>query len=127
MINRNKIAGNEDGFLKLVQESYSEIYDLRNKAITLYKDIKTQTTEKTDYALLGKTCTDLLKIIDLTIDKKLKLTKLHGDFYMKRNNGNGNNSDNESDSGTHELTEEDRKWAESIISKNSDNNTKTYK
>jgi hypothetical protein len=125
MINRNKISGNEDGFLKLVQESYSEIYDLRNKAITLYKEIKNQTTDKTDYALLGKTCTDLLKILDLSIDKKLKLTKLHGDFYMKKNNSGGSN-ESDGEGGTHELTEEDRKWAESIINKNKDNTSKTY-
>lgn len=119
---KKKIDVSEESMKELMQETYNEIVDERNKALTAYKKFSKDINENSDIALVGKITNDLLKIIDGTIEKKLRLIKIQSDILYK--NGKGGSAD----SGTSMIiTEEDRKWAEEFLKKQNNNeNEKEY-
>jgi hypothetical protein len=105
---------------ELMQETYNEIVDERNKALTAYKKYSKDINENHDIALVGKITNELLKIIDGTIEKKLRLIKIQSDIIYK----NGKTADS---GASIVITEEDRKWAESYMKNNNNsNNEKEY-
>ena len=109
-----------------MQETYNEIVDERNRALSAYKKFTKDINENSDIALVGKITNDLLKIIDSSIEKKLRLIKIQGDILYK----SGKSSD-ASSVGNMTITDEDRKWAEDFIKKQattsgSDANEKEY-
>lgn len=115
MIPKNKssktqISVNEESMQKLMQETYNEIVDERNKALILYKRVTKDIDSNSDIALIGRVANDLLKIMDGTVEKKLKLIKLQSDIIYKTTK-----TDSSSDNFT--MTDEDRKWAEEMIEK----------
>lgn len=115
MIPKNKssktqISVNEESMQKLMQETYNEIVDERNKALILYKRVTKDIDSNSDIALIGKVANDLLKIMDGAVEKKLKLIKLQSDIIYKTTK-----TDSSSDNFT--MTDEDRKWAEEMIEK----------
>lgn len=115
MIPKNKssktqINVNEESMQKLMQETYNEIVDERNKALILYKRVTKDIDSNSDIALIGRVANDLLKIMDGTVEKKLKLIKLQSDIIYKTAK-----TDSSSDNFT--MTDEDRKWAEEMIEK----------
>ena len=75
--------------------------------------------ENHDIALVGKITNELLKIIDGTIEKKLRLIKIQSDILYK----NGKQSDS---GASIVITDEDRKWAENYMKTNNANNEKEY-
>ena len=107
---KTKISINEESMQKLMQETYNEIVDERNKALILYKRVTKDIDSNSDIALIGKVANDLLKIVDGTVEKKLKLIKLQSDIIYKTTK-----PDSSSDNFT--MTDEDRKWAEEMIEK----------
>jgi hypothetical protein len=117
---KKKVDVTEESMKELMQETYNEIVDERNKALTAYKKYSKDINENHDIALVGKITNELLKIIDGTIEKKLRLIKIQSDIIYK----NGKTADS---GASIVITEEDRKWAESYMKNNNNsNNEKEY-
>ena len=120
---KKKVDVSEDSMRELMQETYNEIVDERNRALTAYKKFTKDINENSDIALVGKITNDLLKIMDSAIEKKLRLIKIQGDILYK----SGKPSDGSGVSMT--ITDEDRKWAEDFLKKQKDtsgDNEKEY-
>ena len=107
---KTQINVNEESMQKLMQETYNEIVDERNKALILYKRVTKDIDSNSDIALIGKVANDLLKIMDGAVDKKLKLIKLQSDILYKTAK-----TDSSPDNFT--MTDEDKKWAEEMLEK----------
>ncbi len=119
---KKKIDVSEESMKELMQETYNEIVDERNKALTAYKKFSKDINENSDIALVGKITNDLLKIIDGTIEKKLRLIKIQSDILYKNGKGGGGEG-----GAPMVITEEDRKWAEEFLKKqNNSDNEKEY-
>jgi hypothetical protein len=117
---KKKVDVTEESMKELMQETYNEIVDERNKALTAYKKYSKDINENHDIALVGKITNELLKIIDGTIEKKLRLIKIQSDIIYK----NGKTADS---GASIVITEEDRKWAENYMkTNNNSNNEKEY-
>jgi cobalamin biosynthesis protein CbiD len=107
---KTQISVNEESMQKLMQETYNEIVDERNKALILYKRVTKDIDSNSDIALIGKVANDLLKIMDGAVEKKLKLIKLQSDILYKTAK-----TDSSPDNFT--MTDEDKKWAEEMLEK----------
>ena len=107
---KTQISVNEESMQKLMQETYNEIADERNKALILYKRVTKDIDSNSDIALIGKVANDLLKIMDGAVEKKLKLIKLQSDILYKTAK-----TDSSPDNFT--MTDEDKKWAEEMLEK----------
>jgi hypothetical protein len=118
---KKRIDVTEESMKELMQETYNEIVDERNKALIAYKKFGKDINENSDIALIGKITNDLLKIIDGTIEKKLKLIKIQSDILYK----NGKNAGGENESSIM-ITDEDKEWAKQLIKNNKDFNEKEY-
>jgi predicted CoA-binding protein len=106
---------------ELMQETYNDIVDEKNKAVTAYKRYTRDINDNTDIALVGRITNDLLKIIDQTINQKIKLIKIQSDILYK--NAKIGNTEEEN----FVITEDDKKWAESFLkNQNGDFNEKEY-
>lgn len=116
---KKKVDVTEESMKELMQETYNEIVDERNKALAAYKKYSKDINENHDIALVGKITNELLKIIDGTIEKKLRLIKIQSDILYK----NGKQSDS---GASIVITDEDRKWAENYMKTNNANNEKEY-
>jgi hypothetical protein len=116
---KKKVDVTEESMKELMQETYNEIVDERNKALAAYKKYSKDINENHDIALVGKITNELLKIIDGTIEKKLRLIKIQSDIIYK----NGKQSDT---GASIMITEEDRKWAENYMKSSKNNNEKEY-
>ena len=119
---RKKIDVSEESMKDLMQETYNEIVDERNRALTAYKKFTKNMDDNSDIALVGKITNDLLKIVDGSIEKKLRLIKIQSDILYK----NGKSGANSDSGGSIVITEEDRKWAEEYLKQNKTNNEKEY-
>ena len=116
---KKKVDVTEESMKELMQETYNEIVDERNKALTAYKKYSKDINENHDIALVGKITNELLKIIDGTIEKKLRLIKIQSDIIYK----NGKQSDG---GASIVITDEDRKWAEDYMKSSKTDNEKEY-
>ena len=74
-----------DSFLSLTQEAYNELVEQRSTCIRTINENKNKVNveDMHDLSNLNKSNTDLLKIIDTTIDKKLTLVKLMSQLIFK--------------------------------------------
>jgi hypothetical protein len=116
---KKKVDVTEESMKELMQETYNEIVDERNKALAAYKKYSKDINENHDIALVGKITNELLKIIDGTIEKKLRLIKIQSDIIYK----NGKQSDG---GASIVITDEDRKWAEDYMKSSKTDNEKEY-
>jgi len=123
-IKKKKVEVTEESMRELMQETYNEIVDERSRALSAYKKFSKDIQENSDIALVGKITNDLLKIIDSSIEKKIRLIKIQGDILYKSGKpieGAGSNMT---------ITEDDRKWAEEFLKNqskdNSNGNEKKY-
>lgn len=77
-----KIDINSEGFRVMVMETYNDILQQKNDANRLFKDIKQKLNLEADdenleeIPLAGPTLVNLLKVVDSSVDKKLKLLKI---------------------------------------------------
>ncbi len=118
---KKKVDITETSMTELMQETYNEIVDERNKAIIAYKKFSKDINENVDIAMVGKITNDLIKIIDGAIEKKLRLIKIQSDIIYK----NGKSSSESSND--IRITEEDKKWAAEFMKpKNQGANEKEY-
>jgi hypothetical protein len=83
-----------DSFLSLTQEAYNELVEQRSTCIRTINENKSKVNveDMHDLANLNKANTDLLKIVDTTIDKKITLVKLMGQLIFKPGTGDGDSS-----------------------------------
>ena len=107
---KKKINLSEESMRELMQETYNEIVDERNRALTAYKKFSKDINENSDIALVGKVTNDLLKIIDGSIEKKLRLIKIQGDILFK--SGKSNEAAINAD-----ISEDDKKWIQEQVKK----------
>jgi hypothetical protein len=120
---KKKVDVSEESMKELMQETYNEIVDERNRALTAYKKFSKDINENSDIALVGKITNDLLKIIDGAIEKKLRLIKIQSDILYK----NGKNGASGDGGASVIITEDDRRWAEDFLKKqNNETNEKEY-
>lgn len=91
-----------DSFLSLTQEAYNELVEQRSTCIRTINENKSKVNveDMHDLTNLNKANTDLLKIVDTTIDKKITLVKLMGQLIFKPGS-----HDNDSSNG--DITAED--------------------
>ena len=108
-IKKKKVEVTEESMRELMQETYNEIVDERSRALSAYKKFSKDIQENSDIALVGKITNDLLKIIDSSIEKKIRLIKIQGDILYK----SGKPIEGASSNMT--ITEDDRKWAEEFL------------
>jgi len=80
-----------ESFLGMAQEAYNELVEQRTTAIRQINENKKKVDieDMHDLVNLNKANTDLLKLIDNTIDKKLSLVKLMSTLVFK----NGDSAD----------------------------------
>ena len=92
-----------DSFLSLTQEAYNELVEQRSTCIKTINENKNKVNveDMHDLSNLNKSNTDLLKIIDTTIDKKLTLDKLMSQLIFK------SGSKESEDTGSGNITPED--------------------
>lgn len=78
-----------DSFLSLAQEAYNELVEQRTTAIRQINENKkkVEVEDVHDLVNINKANTDLLKLVDVTIDKKLSLVKLMSQLVFKGDNG----------------------------------------
>lgn len=83
-----------DSFLGMAQEAYNELVEQRTTAIRQINENKKKVDveDMHDLVNLNKANTDLLKLIDNTIDKKLSLVKLMSTLIFK-----GGDTENKTD------------------------------
>ena len=108
---RKKIGLSTESATDLMQEIYVEIVDERNKALQTFKKFMRETEDNADIAMIGKITNELLKIVDSSIEKKIKLLKIQTDILYKIGKG-GNNAEKD-----YKLSEEDSAFIHKEIKK----------
>lgn len=86
---KKKVEMSTESFLGIAQEAYNELVEQRTTAIRQINENKKKVDieDMHDLTNLNKANTDLLKLIDNTIDKKLSLVKLMSTLVFKGNDG----------------------------------------
>jgi hypothetical protein len=114
-----------DSFLSLTQEAYNELVEQRSTCIKTINENKGKVNveDMHDLPNLNKANTDLLKIVDTTIDKKITLVKLMSQLIFKPGSGDGG------DTGNGNITPEDMALLRDIFQNDNkeDDDKKEYK
>jgi hypothetical protein len=95
---KKKIEISENSFLSIAQETYNELVEQRSLAVRTMNENKNKVDVDDMHDLVGlnKVNTDLMKLIDSTIDKKITLIKLMGQILYKNDqkpSGDNKNGD----------------------------------
>ena len=92
---KKEVKISTDSFLGMAQEAYNELVEQRSTAIRQVNENKKKVDieDMHDLVNLNKANTDLLKLIDSTIDKKLSLIKLMSQLVFKGDVINDINND----------------------------------
>lgn len=111
---KKEIKLSTESFLGVAQEAYNELVEQRTTAIRQVNENKKKVDveDMHDLVNLNKANTDLLKLIDSTIDKKLSLVKLMSTLIFK-----GDNSGEKTDGS---LTPEDMELLRDMFSKDNE-------
>lgn len=88
---RKRVGLSQESALELMQEIYTEIVDERNRALQTFKKFSRSTDENTDIAMVGKITNELLKIVDSSIEKKMRLLKIQTDILYRTGKNDGEN------------------------------------
>lgn len=93
---KKEIKLTTDSFLSLAQEAYNELVEQRSTCIRTINENKNKVVVEDvhDLTNLNKANTDLLKIVDSTIDKKITMVKLFSQLLFKSEAGKDSVSDN---------------------------------
>jgi hypothetical protein len=94
---KKEIKLTSDSFLSLAQEAYNELVEQRSTCIRTINENKNKVIVEDvhDLANLNKANTDLLKIVDSTIDKKITMVKLFSQLLYKSGSDKDSTSNNE--------------------------------
>tara|TARA_R110002110_G_scaffold415278_1_gene649041 strand:+ start:587 stop:940 length:354 start_codon:yes stop_codon:yes gene_type:complete len=92
---KKEVKLSTDSFLGMAQEAYNELVQQRSTAISQINENKKKVDidDMHDLVNLNKANTDLLKLVDSTIDKKLSLVKLMSTLVFKGDNIKDANND----------------------------------
>ena len=92
---KKEVKLSTDSFLGMAQEAYNELVQQRSTAISQINENKKRVDidDMHDLVNLNKANTDLLKLVDSTIDKKLSLVKLMSTLVFKGDNIKDMNND----------------------------------
>jgi mannitol-1-phosphate/altronate dehydrogenase len=93
---KKKIEINENSFLSIAQETYNELVEQRSLAVRTMNENKNKVEVEDMHDLVGlnKVNTDLMKLIDSTIDKKITLIKLMTQILYKNETKPGSETKN---------------------------------
>ena len=85
---KKEVKLSTDSFLGMAQEAYNELVEQRSTAIRQINENKkkVEIDDMHDLVNLNWANTDLLKLVDSTIDKKLSLVKLMSTLVFKGDN-----------------------------------------
>ena len=119
---KKKIEVSEESLLSLFQEIYNECVEQRNTALRIQNKMIALLKESSDMVLIGPVLKEQQKIIDLSIDKKLQLSKLLLTIVSKNMEGAQS---------PHSLGEDIKESINQLLNKSGDNsdgdNTIKYK
>jgi len=109
---KKEVKLSTDSFLGMAQEAYNELVEQRTTAIRQINENKKKVDvdDMHDLVNLNKANTDLLKLVDSTIDKKLSLVKLMSTLIFK-----GDTTDSKTDGS---LSPEDMDLLREMFNKN---------
>jgi hypothetical protein len=119
---KKKVELNTDSFVSMAQEAYNELVEQRSTAIRQINENKkkVEVEDTHDLGTMNKVNTDLLKLVDSTIDKKISILKMMGGYIFKGDTGGESVA-----SGT--ITPEDIEMIERLMGDKGDNNNDEYK
>jgi hypothetical protein len=82
---KKKVELNSDSFVSMAQEAYNELVEQRSTAIRQINENKkkVEVEDTHDLGTMNKVNTDLLKLVDSTIDKKISILKMMGGYIFK--------------------------------------------
>ena len=85
---KKEVKLSTDSFLSIAQEAYNELVEQRTTAIRQINENKkkVEVEDMHDLVNVNKANTDLLKLVDVTIDKKLSLVKLMSQLIFTGDN-----------------------------------------
>ncbi len=94
---KKQVKLSTDSFLAIAQEAYNELVQQRSTAISQINENKKKVDieDMHDLVNLNKANTDLLKIVDVAIDKKLSLVKLMSQLIFKGDQAEGPTKDSQ--------------------------------
>ena len=86
---KKKVELNTDSFVSMAQEAYNELVEQRSTAIRQINENKkkVEVEDTHDLGTMNKVNTDLLKLVDSTIDKKISILKMMGGYIFKGDTG----------------------------------------
>jgi hypothetical protein len=113
---KKKIELNTDSFLSMAQEAYNELVEQRSTAIRQINENKKKVDieDTHDLGTMNKVNTDLLKLVDSTIDKKLNILKMMSSLIFK-----GDSNSEVAANGS--ITPEDMEMIETLMGKGKTN------
>jgi hypothetical protein len=114
---KRKIDFTDESIKELMQETYHEIVDERQRALAAYKKVTKNMEENPDIAMVGKIANDLLKIVDGSIEKKIALLKLQTNVVYKNKGAGGESEDTPGGGGSGVITEADRKEIQEMLAR----------
>jgi CTP-dependent riboflavin kinase len=121
---KKKVQLNTDSFLSIAQEAYNELVEQRSTAIRQINENKkkVEVEDSHDLGTMNKINTDLLKIVDTAISKKLDILKMMSNLIFKGDTGAGPTE-------SANITPEDMAMIESLMgnSKGDDDDDDEYK
>lgn len=80
---KKQINLSKDSMLSLMQEIYNELVEQRNTAIRIQNKMLTMMKEPEDMTLIGPVVEKQQKIINDCVEKKLTLSKLQSQIWLK--------------------------------------------
>jgi hypothetical protein len=107
---KKKVELSTDSFLSIAQEAYNELVEQRSTAIRQINENKkkVEVEDSHDLGTMNKINTDLLKVVDTTINKKLE-----SNLIFKGDTGSGQTTNSA-------ITPEDMAMIESLMGNNKD-------
>lgn len=112
---KKKVELTTDSFLSIAQEAYNELVEQRSTAIRQINENKkkVEVEDSHDLGTMNKINTDLLKVVDTTINKKLDILKMMSNLIFKGDTGSGQTTNSA-------ITPEDMAMIESLMGNNKD-------
>lgn len=108
-----------DSALALMQEIYNDVAEQKNQAALIMKKMYSFMKESEDMSILGPVIKEQQKILNECTEKKISLVKLQSSLIKQMTDGKGGTAK------IGALTDEDRKYLETLMNNDEDNSSKT--
>lgn len=112
---KKRVELTTDSFLSIAQEAYNELVEQRSTAIRQINENKkkVEIEDSHDLGTMNKINTDLLKVVDTTINKKLDILKMMSNLIFRGDTGTGQTTNSA-------ITPEDMAMIESLMGNDKD-------